>query len=189
MPHSARERLTSTAIRLFTARGLSQVGINEIIREADVARMSLYNHFGSKEELALAAYKALSKARHDAIDAAISSAPNPRQAILSIFDAAEALAREPAFRGCAFINLAAHTASPECALAALVREHKVSLRRRFERLAAEDGHSDPAMLGRQLLALWDGALVDSFVEGDLGPIAAARAAADELLAGRARNGA
>ena len=45
MTDSASERLTATAIRLFQERGLSRVGINEIVREADVARMSLYKQF------------------------------------------------------------------------------------------------------------------------------------------------
>jgi AcrR family transcriptional regulator len=181
MAETATERLTATAMRLFQERGLARVGINEIIREADVARMSLYNNFRSKEDLALAAYAALSEERQNAIDAAVDAAPDPRAAILAVFDVAKGLAEAPVFRGCAFVNLAAHAGPGDDRLAALVRRHKAALRARFVRLAAEDGVPDPQTLGRQLLALWDGALADAFIEGDAAPIVAARAAAERLL--------
>ncbi|MBK5912487.1 hypothetical protein CCR85_13420 [Rhodothalassium salexigens] len=181
MPQTAQDRLTETAIRLFCERGLTQVGINEIIREAVVARMSLYNNFGSKEDLALAAYSLLSQRRQDAVEAAIAAAPEPQAAILAIFDLAEAFARAPSFRGCAFIGLSAHTGAAESRLTALIRQHKAWLRDRFTELAAEDGHRDPIRLGRQFLALWDGAVSDAFIERDTAPIDAARSAVARLL--------
>ena len=47
----AAERLLDTASRLFYTRGVSNVGINEIIARAGVARMTLYHHFPSKDAL------------------------------------------------------------------------------------------------------------------------------------------
>ena len=185
MRDTASRRLTDTAARLFQARGLSRVGINEIIREADVARMSLYNNFRSKEALALAAYEALSRARRQGIDAVIDAAPGPVAAILGIFDLAAELAAKEGFRGCAFIDLAAHAGPEDLPLVALVREHKQALRERFTRLADQTGAPNPDRLGRQLLALWDGSLTDASIEGDLAPIHAARAAAATLLTGKA----
>ena len=44
------------------------------------------------------------------------------------------------------------------------------------------GDPAPEAMGRQLLALWDGALVDAFIEGDVAPIIAARAAAAKIIA-------
>lgn len=181
MTDTTAERLTATAIRLFQDRGFARVGIDQIVREAEVARMSLYNNFHSKEGLALAAYAALSQARQEAVDAVISAAPDPQAAILAIFDLAQTLAGRPSFRGCAFINLAAQVGSSEERLVALVRRHKAALRERFARLAAERGEPEPELLSRQLLALWDGALADAFIEGDIAPIRAARRAAEHLL--------
>lgn len=181
MRESANERLTATAARLFQERGLTRVGINEIIREADVARMSLYNNFKSKEDLALAAYAAVSKNRRDAIDAAIDASGGPEAAILAVFDLAAELAGRASFRGCVFIDLAAHAAVEDTRLLDLVRSHKAALRDRFTRLAQQAGRSDPETLARQLLALWDGSLTDAFIEGDAAPISAARSAAEHLL--------
>jgi AcrR family transcriptional regulator len=181
MPPTPKDRLTAVAARLFTERGFARVGVNEIVREADVARMSLYNNFGSKEDLALAAYAALSEERLAAIDAA-AAAPGPVEAILAVFDLAREIARRPDFRGCAFLGLAAHASPDEARLTALVRGHKAAVRARFGALAARAGQPEPERLGRQLLALWDGALSDAAVEGDTAPIDAARAAAARLLA-------
>jgi AcrR family transcriptional regulator len=178
---NARARLTETAARLFSEKGFSNVGINEIVRDAEVARMSLYNNFASKEDLALAAYETVSEARHAALGAAIAAAANPRSAILAVFDVAIDIAQQEDFRGCAFLNLAAHLEPGADRLLALVRDHKARLRETFEHLAADDGQADPGQIGRQLLALWDGALADAHIEGGVAPISAAREAAECLL--------
>jgi AcrR family transcriptional regulator len=182
MRETATARLTATAARLFQERGLSRVGINEIIREAEVARMSLYNNFSSKGDLALAAYAEVSKTRQEAVDAVIRVAAGPADAILAIFDLAADLAGKPSFRGCAFIDLAAHAGTGDEPLMDIVRAHKRAMRERFERLARGLGDPAPAILARQLLALWDGALVGAFIERDVAPVLAARAAAAKLVA-------
>jgi AcrR family transcriptional regulator len=49
---SARERLLGAAARLFYANGVAATGIDAIITEAGVAKMSLYNNFASTDEAA-----------------------------------------------------------------------------------------------------------------------------------------
>lgn len=185
MSPNARDRLLETATRLFAERGLSRVGINEIIGEAQVARMSLYNNFSSKEDLALAAYKELSEARHSAIAKAVAVESSPKAAILTVFDVAIEIALQPQFRGCAFLNLSAHVGGSDGPLLRLIQSHKAALRDRFTRLAQAHGHADPDTIGRQLLALWDGSISDAFIEGDPAAIRAARMAAEQLLGGEA----
>ena len=50
----ARQRLLETADRLFYAGGVRSVGIDTIIAEAGVAKMTLYTHFPSKDDLIVA---------------------------------------------------------------------------------------------------------------------------------------
>ena len=52
---SRRDELVDTALRLFYTRGFNATGIDKILAEAGVAKMTLYKHFRSKEELILAA--------------------------------------------------------------------------------------------------------------------------------------
>jgi AcrR family transcriptional regulator len=53
-PPNARERLIATAHDLFTLRGISDVGVDEVVAKAGVAKATLYKYFPSKEDLVLA---------------------------------------------------------------------------------------------------------------------------------------
>jgi AcrR family transcriptional regulator len=46
-----RARLLEAADRLFYDEGICTVGVDRILKEADVARASLYTTYGSKDEL------------------------------------------------------------------------------------------------------------------------------------------
>jgi len=54
MAVNVRERILDTATQLFYRDGIHRVGIDLVIAESGVAKMSLYRHFGSKEKLAVA---------------------------------------------------------------------------------------------------------------------------------------
>lgn len=45
------ERIKETAFQLFSARGVANVSIDEIAAKADVSKVTIYNHFHSKDEL------------------------------------------------------------------------------------------------------------------------------------------
>lgn len=51
---NARERLVHTSYELFTRRGISAVGVDEVVEKAGVAKATLYRHFPSKDDLVLA---------------------------------------------------------------------------------------------------------------------------------------
>jgi AcrR family transcriptional regulator len=153
---SARERLLAAANELFYAEGVQTVGIDRIIERAGVARGSLYNVFGSKEEL-VAAY--LASRHEDAIGRltkAIERFDDPRQKILAVFDAQAQLFEQPDFNGCAFIA-AATEARPGGLVENAADQYRTWIRRMFTDLAVQAGAGDPVGLGRQLHLLYDGA--------------------------------
>jgi AcrR family transcriptional regulator len=49
-----RQRLLATAWRLFYRDGYRAVGIDTLLAEAELAKMTLYNHFSSKDDLIVA---------------------------------------------------------------------------------------------------------------------------------------
>src|SRR5262244_1525812 len=53
-PTKARQRILDAAYDLFSQHGIRAVGIDSIIERSGVARMTLYRHFQSKDELVLA---------------------------------------------------------------------------------------------------------------------------------------
>src|SRR4051794_29251115 len=114
---TARERLLAAADELFYAEGVHSVGIDRIIEHAGVAKASLYNTFGSKDELVRAYLSARHDRRRDRISAAVAARETPRDRVLAVFDVLEAAVAEPTFRGCAFAK-----ASAEADHAGTVRE-------------------------------------------------------------------
>ncbi len=48
---ATRQRISDTASRLFVERGFDQVTVDEIAEAADVARMTVFNHFSRKEDM------------------------------------------------------------------------------------------------------------------------------------------
>jgi AcrR family transcriptional regulator len=180
-----RQRLVETAARLFYERGLPNIGINEVTDRAGVARMTLYNNFASKEVLALAAFEHQAEARRRMIDAHLGKAATPAAGVAALFDVAEVLAAQPRFKGCAFINVALQVADPGGRLHALALDHKLWVRGKFQGLAELARARLPQRLAQQLLALWDGAIVEAYIQGSVEPIEAARQAAKVLLAAAA----
>src|SRR6184192_4268393 len=104
---SARERLLAAASELFYAEGIHTVGIDRVIERAGVAKASLYNTFGSKDEL----IRAYLEARHEVLQKRVAQAiarhDTPRARILAIFDLLGELFAAPGFRGCAFLKVSA----------------------------------------------------------------------------------
>ena len=178
---SARERLLAAANELFYAEGVQTVGIDRIIERAGVAKASLYNLFGSKEEL-VAAYLA---SRHDRttsrLTEAIEKVDDPRQRILAVFEAQAQMYQQPDFHGCAFI--AASTEAPSGGLVEhAADEFRAWMRAMFTDLAEQAGAADPANLGRQLYFIYDGAgLAARMDHRDPAVASSARDAVEALL--------
>jgi AcrR family transcriptional regulator len=177
----ARERLLAAANELFYAEGVQTVGIERIIERAGVAKASLYNLFGSKEEL-VAAYLEL---RHDQTTSrlvdAIDRFDDPRQKILAVFDAQAQLFEQPDFNGCAFMS-ASTEAPPGGRVANAADDFRGWIRRMFTNLAEQAGAPDAISLGRQLHLVYDGAgLAARMDHRDPGVAPSARDAAQALL--------
>ena len=153
---SARDRLLAAANELFYAEGVQTVGIDRIIEHAGVAKASLYNLFGSKENL-VAAYLA---SRHDRttsrLTEAIESVEDPRQKVLAVFEAQAQQYAQPDFNGCAFT--AASTEAPAGGLVEQAADQfRAWIRAMFTDLAEQAGALNPIGLGRQLHLVYDGA--------------------------------
>src|SRR5690349_4815887 len=104
---AARDRILDAAYDLFSANGIRAVGIDAILERSGVAKMTLYRHFPSKQDLALA-YLDERDARwtHDWLEAEVTSrTSDPRERLLAIFDVFDEWFRRPDFEGCAFINV------------------------------------------------------------------------------------
>ena len=175
-----RERILETASELFYRQGIAAVGVDAIIGKAEVARMSFYRHFKSKEGLVLACLEA----RDERFRAWLASevdrlAPDPKDKPLAVFDALALRFATQDYRGCAFLNTMAETPDRKDAVHRAAAAHKGKIGAYFETLLREAGR-DPA-LAADLLLLFDGAVASAVREGSAASAGRARRLADLLL--------
>src|SRR5688500_18197245 len=117
-PSAARERILDTADRLFYNEGIHAVGIQRIVAEAAVTRVTLYRHFPSKDDLISAYLERRSRYDHDQVDGIIAAHPGDPRAALD--ELGTALTRDDfrgMKRGCPFINASAEFTGSHPALA------------------------------------------------------------------------
>ncbi|WP_337061518.1 TetR/AcrR family transcriptional regulator [Kineococcus sp. G2] len=166
----ARERLLGAAAELFYAHGVAATGIETVIAEAGVARMSLYNNFASKEELVLAHLRARHEEWLGLYRRRLAAAGDPAARVGAVFDAyvdhAEKAYRH-GFRGCGLLNAAAElpTGSPG---RELVRRHKEEVQALLEGHLLEAGlpPGTCTATAEHLSFLLEGAMARGGLEGD-----------------------
>ena len=177
---SPRDRLLAAASELFYEHGVHTVGIDTIIERAGVAKASLYNTFGSKDELVRAYLEARHEARRARLTAEIERHEDPKERLLAIFDVLATTVAQPDFRGCAFANAVAESELDSTA-ADVTRGVRRWLLDTIVELTTALGVGDPAALARQLTLLYDGALAQSRLDPSPAAAEAAKAAANELV--------
>jgi AcrR family transcriptional regulator len=106
---SARERLLAAANELFYNEGVHTVGIDRVIEQAGVAKASLYNTFGSKDELVRAYLETRHASVAERITQAVERYDTPRERLLAVFEGQGELFAQPDYRGCAFARASAES--------------------------------------------------------------------------------
>jgi AcrR family transcriptional regulator len=178
---SARDRLLAAADELFYAEGVHVVGVDRIIERAGVTKASLYNIFGSKDELVRAYLEKHFLGRQNRIARILAAHTTPRARLLAVFGEVDGLLAGPAFRGCKFISAAAES-RPGDASEVVAEKYRAWLWSVFTDLAEEAGANDAKQVGRQLFLLYDGAAVAARMDEDRAAAAKAmRTAAVTLL--------
>jgi AcrR family transcriptional regulator len=163
----ARERILAAAYDLFARHGVRAVGIDAIVERSGVARMTLYRHFSSKDELVLA-FLARREQRwtEDWLRGEVERrAEAPAERLLAIFDVFDEWFQREDFEGCSFINVLLEIAEPGHALHRASSDYLARIRGWVERLAADAGVAEPEAFARQWHILMKGSIVAAG-EGD-----------------------
>ncbi len=158
MASPKREKLLEVARRLFETEGFHTTGIDRVLAEAGVAKMTLYNNFGSKDGLIVAV---LEQSSHDMIarlEQTINDASSdPYEQILGVFDAFAMWFSDPEFCGCMFQAAVAEFQDPNSKPAIAARGHQIRVAAMFENLCTKAELPDPQTLSRMLGMLASGA--------------------------------
>jgi AcrR family transcriptional regulator len=177
-----RERILDTAYELFSRNGIGAVGVDRIVAEASVAKMTLYRHFASKTQLALA-FLELREQRwtRDWLQSEVHRlASTPRDRILAVFDVLDGWFHRADYEGCSFINTLLEM--PESDPLHRAAAHHLEVIRGFvEDLARQAGVEHPNEVAFQLQLLMIGSIV-SAGRGDREAARRARDMAELILA-------
>lgn len=179
----ARERILEAAYDLFSREGIRAVGIDAIIEQSGVARMTLYRHFGSKDALVLAFLERREERwTRDWLQQEVSRrAVAPRDRLLAIFDVFDEWFQRDDFEGCSFINVLLEIADSQSELHRASADYLAKIRSFVAGLAAEAGVADPEGLAHKWHILMKGSIV-SAAEGDSEAAARAKQMGALLLA-------
>jgi AcrR family transcriptional regulator len=179
---STRDRILATAYELFSRHGIRAVGVDRIVAESGVAKMSLYRHFASKDDLVLAFMQQREERWTNAWlrTEAEHRGATPAERMLAIFDAfGEWFARED-FEGCSFINVLLEFDDREHRVRQATVAHLLNIRGFVRELAAQAGARDPEALAHQWHLLMKGSIVAAS-EGDVMAAGRARQIGELLL--------
>lgn len=180
-----RERLIDAAQELTYSHGMG-VGVDAILKAANVARRSLYEHFGGKDGLIAEVLRRSADedtARYE--ETMRAAGEDPRARVLAVFDRLGEIIAAPGFRGCRYLAADLALADPAHPGHAITREY----RRRVQDLLRDEldrlGHPRPEHAAGQLLLLIDGTLAVGATRTGTDPAASARDLAEQILdAGR-----
>jgi AcrR family transcriptional regulator len=179
MTPTPRERLMTTALRLFYEEGIGRVGVDRIVSEAPVTRATFYRHFRSKDDLVAACLQSFDATRRAQAETVAAEHPAPADQLRAIADGIGDELCTPGFRGCLFINAAAEYPDPQSAPRQAIEEHRRWFAEHLRTLLADAGHPTPDRAAKHLVMLRDGAMV----AGSLADPAAAR---ETLVTGTSR---
>jgi AcrR family transcriptional regulator len=170
-PPDGRERCLLAAYDLFCRHGVQAIGVDRIVAEAGVAKMTLYRHFRSKDELVIAALE--HRERVWTIGWLIRETERrgrtPEERLLAIFDAFDEWFRREDFEGCLFINTMLESRDPASPIRARAALGLDNVLRFICSLAEEAGMPEAETFARR----WHGLLMGAIVLADSGYLDAA----------------
>ncbi|WP_085906359.1 TetR/AcrR family transcriptional regulator [Kiloniella majae] len=182
-----RDHLVDVALGLFYAQGFHATGVEQIISEAGVARMTLYKHFPSKDDLIIAALERRDEQIRQWLLNYMVGQGEPRDQLLSMYDALELWFNDQAFpehrfSGCMFINAAAEFSDYKHKAHQAAARHKAVLTKEITSIVEKAGFSNPDEIAAELVLLKEGAIVTAQVSGDKSAAVRAKKIASKLLA-------
>lgn len=185
---SRRDHLVMAALKLFNKYGYRATGIDTILAESGVAKMTLYKHFKSKDELIVAA---MHKSNEDFIarmnKAIIRLTAKQRcdarlAKLMAFFDALHEWFNSKTFFGCNFINASAEYPDAKSPVHVAAAHFKRKLLQMIEELLENSQRNkQPAKISQQIYLIVEGAIVTAHTVGNKTVAKTAKDAALRLL--------
>ncbi|MBD0414892.1 TetR/AcrR family transcriptional regulator [Oryzicola mucosus] len=177
-----RQHIVETAYRLFKRGGFHATGIDRIIAEAEVAKMTMYRHFPNKDGLIAEVLDWRTARFERQLDRLAETAQTPDDKIATILDWYQRWFDSPDFHGCLFQHALAEFGEPDHVVFKAVTRQKDGLKRRMrDILAARMPGERAASIAATLLMLLEGATLLAQMGQGKAAIADMRQAAARIL--------
>lgn len=157
MPPSKKQHLIECARHLFETEGFHTTGIERILDVADVAKMTLYNNFGSKDMLIVAVLHDASEDMLSKLKQSVSHLQDPYEQILGVFDALAGWYNSEGFCGCMFQAAVAEFPDPDSEPAKAAKAHLGRLIQLFNDMCIRAELDDAPTLSSMLAMIASGA--------------------------------
>jgi AcrR family transcriptional regulator len=119
-----RQSILETALQLFRAYGYQAVGIDRVIMESGVAKMTMYKYFASKNALIEAVLQERDERFRRSLKRFVALFSDPAERLRALFLWHHRWFREPSFHGCMFINAVAEFPEEEHPVRQVAIQHK-----------------------------------------------------------------
>ena len=181
-PSNARKRIIETAEKLFYTEGIRAVGIDRVIAEAGVAKMTLYNHFPSKDDLVVEVLKH----REEQFDLYLRQRMMEHQSqglnsLKAFFAALKDWFQCSDYRGCAFLNAIAELADSNPTATDFCADHTRRFKDQVSEIIIESAGPQAAAVAPAICVLVEGAIVTAVSEGNADAAGIAEQAAEILI--------
>ncbi|WP_327728533.1 TetR/AcrR family transcriptional regulator [Streptomyces sp. NBC_00487] len=162
---SPRERLLEAAATLTYRDGVG-IGVEALCKAAGVSKRSMYQLFESKDELLAASLKERAAAFVASLLPPAGDGRSHRERILYVFAQVESQAGAPEFRGCRYLAVQIELKAQTHPASRVAHQIKANLTAFFRAEAEQGGASDPDLLARQLILVFDGASARAGIQAD-----------------------
>ncbi|WP_312858775.1 TetR/AcrR family transcriptional regulator [Rhizobium sp. BK377] len=182
-----RQHIIETAYILFKRDGFHATGIDRIIAEAEVAKMTMYRHFPSKDGLIVEVLNWRTDRFKRQLDRLSETAMTPDEMIMAVFDWHERWFESPDFHGCLFQHALAEFPERDHAVYLAVMRQKQDLQGRIREIVAQSmPEGRVPYIAMTLFMLIEGAMFLAQMGQGKEAIDNARKVAADLLAARRR---
>jgi len=177
-----KERLIQTAEKLFYKQGYRATGINQIIKEAEVAKASFYQYFPSKEALCAEYLRERHISSHKRQKEYISKGKTVQEKICSLLENITDNAVRNNFNGCPFLNILSEINEHESEIRQIVTTHKSRLIELIRNELTDFENKDE--LAEMIFLVYEGANIAVKNYRDLWPVSRAAETISILLTER-----
>ncbi len=160
-PQNTREKLVFKALDLFYEHGFHAVGLDQVLSEVGVTKTTFYNHFESKDDLAVAAVKLRDTWEMDAFNKAVmgKAGYDPKAMLLAMFDVLDDWFNHPDYKGCLFIAACSEFPSKHDPIHAAAASHYADATEAIMKMAEAIGIKDTQAFAEEWVVLLEGAVV------------------------------